>query len=384
MSRIGVEATFRHRLGSFELDASLTLPSHGVTGLFGPSGSGKTTVLRCLAGLERAREGRLRVGDETWQDEAAGRFLPPHRRGVGYVFQDANLFTHLSVRENLEFAWRRTPEGERRVGLEQAVDWLGLEALLDRTPSGLSGGERQRAALGRALVASPRLLLLDEPLSALDRVGRRKIFPYLEELSERLRIPAVYVSHDLAETARVADRLAWIVEGRIRAEGPVPEVVARLDFARWRGPDAGVVADAVVREHDDRHHLSRLSAPWGTLRVRRLDRPVGARVRVQIEASDVSVGLGPDRDSSILNEFSLRVSSIGRDGPGEVLLRLEPEADEGRTAPDADAGVHPVEGTVRPEPSPLLARITSHSLERLDLSVGQRVHARVKAVAVEP
>lgn len=381
MSDATVEAAFRHRLGSFELDATLTLPAHGVTGLFGPSGSGKTTVLRCLAGLERPRAGRLRMGSEVWQDEATGRFVPPHRRGVGYVFQDANLFPHLTVRDNLEFAWRRTPAEERRIERREVAEWLGLEELLDRHPPGLSGGERQRAALGRALAASPRLLLLDEPLSALDRVGRRQILPYLESLSGRLRIPTVYVSHDLAETARLADRLVWIVDGTIRAQGPVPRVVAGLDFARWRGAEAGVVADAVVEAHDTDHHLTRLSTAWGPLRVRRLDRSPGSRVRIQVEASDVSVGLAPDRGSSILNEFPLRVAEIGRDGPGEVLLRLERD-------PAGDGGDRGGKGTglsaTRLDPTPLLARITTLSAERLEIAAGRRVYARVKAVAVEP
>lgn len=206
----GIEAAFKGRLGAFALDVDLAVPASGVTVLFGPSGCGKTTVLRCLAGLERL-PGRLVVAGDVWQD--ASTFLAPHRRPVGYVFQEASLLAHLSVRRNLLFGFRRAG-GEKPIGLDQVSALLGLEPLLERGVARLSGGERQRVAIGRALLAQPRLLLMDEPLASLDQARKAEVLPYLDRLHEELSIPVIYVTHDAAEAARLGDRMIALRDGR--------------------------------------------------------------------------------------------------------------------------------------------------------------------------
>lgn len=217
-----VSARFEGRLGDFRLACAFDLPARGITALVGPSGAGKTTVLRCLAGLERL-EGRLVVGGEVWRE--AGRFLPPHRRAVGYVFQEASLLPHLSVRANLAFGLRRV-RGAAPTALDEVVDSLGLEPLLARAPGKLSGGERQRVAIGRALLSQPRLLLMDEPLAGLDPESKAEILPYLQRLHASLAIPALFVSHDAAEVARLADRVLVMRGGRI-APAPTATEAAR-------------------------------------------------------------------------------------------------------------------------------------------------------------
>lgn len=355
----GIRASFRTRREALTLDVELSLPPAGITALFGPSGAGKTSVLRCLAGLEPRIGGGMVVDGTVWQDEK--RHLPPHRRSVGVVFQESDLFPHLDVRRNLEYGLRRRPAGERRLDRDEVIGWLGLAPLMDRRPAGLSGGERQRVALGRALLASPRLLLLDEPMAALDEPSRREIFPYLQALRERLSIPVVYVSHSLLETARLADRMIWLVDGRVRAQGPVQEVLSGTAFARWQGSGAGVVVEAVVREHDEPFHLTGLDGPWGPLWVRRQDAAPGDRVRVELLASDVTVARTPDRESSVLNQFEAVIAEVAEGEPGEALVRLVP--------PGADGPA-------------LLARVTTRSAARLELEAGSRVWARVKSVAV--
>lgn len=352
-------ARFRLVRGPFELDATFGCPDRGVTGLFGPSGSGKTTVLRCVAGLEDGADGFLRVGDDVWHDSEHDVFVPPHQRAVGYVFQEADLFSHLDVRANLRFAFSRARN--RRIAWDDAIEWLGVGPLLARSPSRLSGGERQRVAITRALLSSPRLLLMDEPVSSLDEVNRGEILPYLQALPERLSIPILYVSHSLAEVGRLADHMVWLVDGRVKAAGPPSDVIGNLDFARWRHDDAGVVIDAVVRDHDMDGHLTRLDGPWGPVWVRHQPRQPGQRVRLQISASDVSLGLAPEPDTTIMNQFLVRVTDIGASGAGEVMVRLV--------------------SSVVPGPA-LLARITRRSQQRLGIHAGSIVYARVKSVAL--
>lgn len=354
-----LSARFRLVRGRFELDATFGCPDRGVTGLFGPSGSGKTTVLRCVAGLERDADGFLRVGDDLWHDSENDVFLPPHERAIGYVFQEADLFSHLDVRGNLRYAFRRARE--RRIAWDDAVEWLGVGPLLGRTAFRLSGGERQRVAIARALLSSPRLLLMDEPLSALDEVNRGEILPYLQALPDRLSIPILYVSHSLSEVGRLADHMVWLVEGRVKAAGPPSDVIGDIDFARWRRDEAGVVVDATIRDHDEEGHLTLLDGPWGPVWVRRQHRAAGERVRLQIHASDVSLGLVPEADTTIMNEFFVRVTDVASSGAGEVLIRLESPASGGPA---------------------LLSRITWRSQQRLGIEVGRDVYARVKSVAL--
>jgi molybdate transport system ATP-binding protein len=353
-----IEARFAMPLGAFHLDCAFRAPGRGVTALYGQSGSGKTSVLRCLAGLERAPRGALRVNGVWWQDEEQDYFLPTHRRPIGYVFQEPSLFPHLSVRANLEYGLRRVPEDARRVAFDQAVTLLGIEPLLDRRPAKLSGGERQRVAIARALLTSPKLLLMDEPLTALDASSKAEILPYLERLHTELSIPVIYVSHAPEEVARLADYLVLMEDGRVRAEGPLAELMTRLDLPLARGDAAEAVVEATVGAHDEQFHLTYLDFPGGRITVPRGDLAVGARVRLRVYARDVSLALAPQRGSSILNVFPVRVTGLAEERPGQVIVRLDA------------AGV------------PLLARVTAKSVAQLNLATGAQVYAQVKGMAL--
>ena len=365
-----IEASLRLERTGFALDVDIAAPRAGISALFGPSGCGKTTVLRAIAGLVRAR-GRVALGDEAWQDDARGIFVPTHRRSIGYVVQEAALFPHMSVRRNLEYGLRRA-EGQRRrsVDLDGLVELLGIAHLLERSPASLSGGERQRVAIARALAPAPRLLLMDEPLAALDAQRKSEILPYLERLHDELETPVLYVSHSIDEVARLADRVVLMREGRIEAEGPITEVLSRADLPMGASGDAGVVIDARVVEHDAPYQLSRIRFPGGALWVGGLDAPVGRRVRVRIIARDVSVALERPRRTSVVNVLPATIEGIREEGATMLLgLRIDPATpdDTGPAAQDA---------------ARLLARITRRSFDTLGLAVGERVHAQVKAVAL--
>jgi len=356
---MSLTARFELSHPGFALDVDLALPGSGVTALFGPSGSGKTSCLRCVAGLEHGARGRLVVAGETWQDSERGLFLPPHRRALGYVFQDANLFEHLDVRRNLLFGWKRVAPGERRLALEQVVELLGIAGLLTRMPARLSGGERQRVGIARALLTSPRLLLMDEPLAALDAERKAEILPYLERLTRELALPILYVSHAPDEVARLADHLVLLEQGRVLASGPTSAVLARLDLPIALAEDAGVVLEGRVLGHDPDYGLLSLGLP-GEQRVLLAHAPLppGQALRIKVLARDVSLSL-ERQHSSILNVLPATVAEIAPTrSPAQVLLRL----DLGGTA--------------------LLARITRYSLERLSLQPGSQVWAQLKSVAV--
>lgn len=351
-----IKARLCARLDSFRLDVDISVPGQGVTALFGHSGSGKTTLLRCIAGLQRA-EGELSINGDTWQ--ADDRFLPVHKRPLAYVFQEASLFPHLSVRGNLEYGYKRIPPSQRQVTFEQAVEWLSLTGLLSRQPDKLSGGECQRVAIARALLSSPKLLLMDEPLSALDHKSRSEIMPYLEQLHERLSIPILYVTHSPDEVARLADHLVVMEGGRVLANGPLTETLARLDLPMRRDEDAGVVIETTVTEIDSRWHLVRADFPGGSLWARDPNSHLGQRLRMRVLARDVSLALQPHDDTSILNSLPARVSEIADGGhPAVRLVRVE----VGET--------------------PLLVRLTARSVDVLGLNTGQQVWAQVKSVAV--
>jgi molybdate transport system ATP-binding protein len=258
----GIRARLRIARGDFQLDVDVHLPQHGISALFGPSGSGKTTCLRAIAGLERAPGGYVALGDEVWQDDGAGIFVPVHRRALGYVFQEASLFPHLSVRGNLEFGRKRVPASERRFDLAPVAELLGITGLLDRRPDGLSGGERQRVAIARALLAAPRLLLMDEPLAALDLRRKQEILPYLERMHDELAIPIIYVSHAPDEVARLADYLVLLDDGKSVASGALGETLARVDLPPAFADDAGVVLETVLAGHEP-DALSRLAFDGG-------------------------------------------------------------------------------------------------------------------------
>lgn len=358
---MSITARFELAFGNFALHADLELPGRGVCALFGHSGSGKTTLLRCIAGLERAPGGYLEVNGEVWQDASRALFKPTHQRPLGYVFQEASLFPHLSVRRNLEYGMRRVPHSERRVALEQAIELLGIGQLLERKPEALSGGERQRVGIARALATSPRLLLMDEPLAALDRARKQEILPYLERLHNELEIPVLYVTHAPEEVAQLADHLVLLEQGRVVASGAIGEMMVRLDLPLAHQDDASAVVEAIVAAHDDHYHLTTLEFDGGTLLVGRSEQPLGTAVRLRIQARDVSLALARHDDSSILNILPARVMAFEAEGPVQVLVKLC-AGSSGRT--------------------PLLARITCKSADALSLAVGQSLYVQIKSVAL--
>ncbi len=357
-----IHARFRLDRSDFSLDIDLVLPGRGVTALFGHSGSGKTTCLRAIAGLERAPGGLFTLGDEVWQDESLGIFMPTHHRALGYVFQEASLFAHLSVRRNMEFGQKRGQKNrlasEHHFDLASVAELLGIGALLERMPASLSGGERQRVAIARALLTAPRLLLLDEPLAALDLKRKQEILPYLERLHDELSIPVIYVSHAPDEVARLADHLVLLDAGRVVASGPLSETLARADLPPAFADDAGVVLDTTLIG-PEADNLSQLDFAGGSLHVGRRPEAPGSRLRCRIHARDVSLALERPQASSILNILYATVTAVvATDKPGQVLVQMR----VGTTS--------------------LLARITERSRRELGIAPGLSVWVQIKAVAL--
>ncbi|MEX8494594.1 molybdenum ABC transporter ATP-binding protein [Sphaerotilus sp.] len=355
-----IEARLALARRGFALDVSLALPSQGVSALFGPSGCGKTTLLRALAGLERAT-GRVALDGVVWQDDAV--FVPTHQRPIGYVIQEAALFPHLDVRRNLDYGRSRIAPGVRRIALDQAVDLLGIGALMERRPATLSGGERQRVAIARALATSPRLLLMDEPLAALDAARKAEILPYLERLHREMALPIVYVTHALDEVARLADHLVLLRAGQVLAEGGVAALFARTDLPLGRQDEVGVVLEAVVAAHDVPYGLTRITVPGASLWLGAVDLPPGSPVRARVLARDVSIAREAPQHSSILNVLPVTLEQLEAEGR-TVLLRLRLGSGED------------------PAAAALLARITRRSADMLGLQPGDRLHAQVKGVAL--
>jgi molybdate transport system ATP-binding protein len=357
-----IEARLRLQRRDFALDVDLAIPSRGITALVGPSGCGKTTVLRALAGLERAA-GRVAIDGETWQDDAVGRFVPTHLRPLGYVIQEAALFPHLDVRANLLYGRKRSDAEARHVELDAVIELLGIAPLQSRRPTTLSGGERQRVAIARALATGPRLLLMDEPLAALDAARKAEILPYLERLHRELALPVVYVTHAMDEAARLADHLVLMREGRVEAAGPLADLMARTDLSLSRQDEAGVVIEAEVVEHDAHHGLTCIGSAGALLWVGGAAARPGERVRARVLARDVSVTRQPPGETSILNVLPVVLESVQRERT-TALLRL-------RVGSDSSA-----------DPWTLLARITSKSFDLLRLQPGDALHAQIKGVAL--
>lgn len=354
----GITARFATRLGNFSLDVDLQLPGRGVIALFGHSGSGKTTLLRAIAGLEHFA-GELMVNGAVWQNDKI--FLPVHQRPIGYVFQEASLFPHLSVRDNLEFGLRRIDSAQRQIKLEQVIEWLGIGHLLARRPQRLSGGERQRVAIGRALLTSPKLLLMDEPLSALDEKSKQEILPYLERLHDELAIPVLYVSHSIAEVSRLSDYIVQMEEGRAVDQGTAVELLSSLHQHFVPGEEPGAVIEAQITDHDEHHHLTIIGLPGGLqILAPRLAAVVGARARVRIPAREVSIALNVPQGTSILNILPARIVDHSEGDPGRVLVQLCLDGSETR----------------------LLSRISRYSWERLELHNGMAVQAQIKSMSL--
>jgi molybdate transport system ATP-binding protein len=355
-----LEVDIEHRLADFALDIHFQA-GRGLTALFGRSGAGKTSVVNAIAGLLHPRRGRIVIDGSVLLDTERAISIPTYRRRVGYVFQEGRLFPHLTVRQNLLFGrWFAPARETRAANLDDVVDLLGIASLLDRRPGRLSGGEKQRVAIGRALLASPRLLLMDEPLASLDARRRDEILPYLERLRDEARIPIVYVSHSIAEVTRLATTIVLISAGRVHAVGPVQEVMGRAELYPLAGRfEAGAVLGVRITAHDPCWSLTQLTGDFGNLTVPRLDAPIGTALRVRIRARDVILAVARPTGISALNVLAAEVERLVpiEEGALDVQLRL---------------------GAGR-----LLARVTRLSGEALGLAVGRDVFAVIKTVAID-
>ncbi len=356
----GISIALALQREGFRLDIDLTLPANGVTVLFGPSGSGKTTILRCIAGLEAAT-GYLSMGNEVWQDDRSGRFLPTWQRELGYVFQEASLFEHLDVRRNLDFGLRRTgiERQAARKALDDAIELLGIASLLDRSTINLSGGEKQRVAIARALVTQPKILLLDEPLASLDVARRKEILPWLERLHRELQIPVIYVTHSLDELAKLADHVVMLENGRVTASGSLREICTNAAMAAAAGDEAGVVIESRITGVDPRFHLAEVAFGDDTLSVRDAGLKIGSTIRLRILARDVSLATSAQSHSTIQNVIPGVIESITDDAHASQALV-----------------------TVRCANELLLSRVTRRALATLQLDKGSPVWALVKSAAL--
>ena len=355
-----LEASLQLTRGSFSLNAELQIPNRGISGIFGDSGCGKTTLLRCLAGLERADSGSVVVNGESWQSTGNGSdtFLEPCERSVGMVFQDARLFSHLDVRDNLLYGFKRQ-QRKQWIGLDDVVSLLGIEGLLSRRVHHLSGGERQRIAIGRALLSQPELLLLDEPLAALDRNRKREIMPFLERMHRELEIPIIYVSHSLSEITSLVDHLVLMERGRTIASGALDKMLTRLDMPLADDVDATTVISGTVTRMEDRYQLMGVDTPVGELLIPKGSVIVGDRVRLKIQARDVSLCLERPEQTSIINIFPATIVELDPSHEYHVNVRLEA------------GGAH------------ILSRVSHLSLERLELAVEKQLFVQVKGIAME-
>ena len=348
---MSVDISLKARLGDFSLDAEFNIDRPGITALFGPSGAGKTTIINAVAGLLKPQTGRVAINGRVVLDTGAGVFVPIRKRRVGYVFQDFRLFPHMTVERNLLFGWRRSLAPADQTQISHVIDLLGLSALLSRSPRNLSGGERQRVALGRALLSTPELLLLDEPMAAIDPARRAEIFPYLERLKTEQRVPMLYVSHAIEEVARLADELVLIDEGRVVRQGSVFDLMPEIELA------SGTVLPVTLMRHRD-DGLSELAFAGGQLVVPRLAAPIGHRLRARIAAQDIMVARAEPSAISANNVLATTIAEL-RPSSGRVDVHLSC-------------------GEVR-----LVSRITQASATRLALAPGMNVFAIIKAVTVD-
>ena len=350
-----IECKIKIQLESFMLDANFSIPDRGITVVFGPSGSGKTTLFRAIAGLEKSDDGFLKIGDSVWQK--GEDFLATHKRQIGYVFQDAALFDHLDVKGNLNFVVKRAI-GLKEDFIESIHNLLEIKTLLNRKTTQLSGGEKQRVAIARALLTNPKILLLDEPLSALDLKRKNEILPYLDSIHNDLEIPILYVTHSQDEMSRLADHLLLIEDGNIVGSGPVNDMLTRFDMPLSHGGDAVSIIEAEVLKRDSEFNLMHLDFLGGQFIVPDNSFPVQTKVRIRVVARDVSLTKSKQVDTSILNIFPAMVQEIVNEGEAQVMVRLQ------------------IKETI------LLACITRKSSYKLRLEKGSEVFVQVKSVAI--
>ena len=358
-----IEIAIEKRLGAFSLDARFAAPDSGITALFGRSGAGKTSLVNALAGLIRPDRGRIAVAGVPLFDSERGIDVPPEKRRLGYVFQEGRLFPHYSVRGNLLYGRKRAGDTDGP-SFDTIVALLGIADLLERRPADLSGGEKQRVAIGRALLASPRLLLMDEPLASLDAARKAEILPFIERLRDELKLPVFYVSHEMDEIIRLADLLVLVDQGKIAAMGEVEDLTSRLDLWPLTGRyEAGAVIRTTLRGHDTSYGLSELAFPGGRLRVTRLELPLGTPLRVRIRARDVVIATERPTHLSIRNAFAGTIVEIQADRGPQVDLKLDIGTSE--------------------RPVMLLARITLRAFQELQLAPGKQIFALVKTVSFD-
>lgn len=353
-----ITTRFQLQFTDFQLAVDLCLPGAGITVLFGHSGSGKTTLLRCIAGLQRAPQGFLKINGQVWQDSENDFFLPTHKRALGYVFQEANLFSHLTVAENLQFGLKRIAKSLASINLQQTLELLGIEHLLSRLPEHLSGGERQRVAIARALALNPEILLMDEPLASLDAKRKQELLPYFMRLHEELKIPILYVTHSQQEVAQLADHLVILAEGKVIATGGLSETLNRLDLPLTQDQQAATVWEGKVAAHEPNYHLTQAAFEGVTLSLPAMDARISSPLRVQIFARDVSITLEAPKASSILNVLAATISGLVDDQAGQSLVQLK----VGKQF--------------------LLANITRKSRLLLDLQIGMAVYVQIKGTSI--
>jgi molybdate transport system ATP-binding protein len=343
----------------FSLQLDVQLPDQGITVILGASGAGKTSLLRCVAGLDRADHARIEMGGVLWQDDQQGVFVPTWQRALGYVFQEASLLPHLTVKQNLTYGLKRIGSRTPMHSLAQAIELLGIGHLLERSPAGLSGGERQRVALARALASQPRILLLDEPMASLDAARRQEILPWLEKMRDELHLPMLYVTHAANEAARLGAHMLVLEHGQVQAQGTVSEVFANIHQPLGAGEDMGALLQGTLVERHADWHLCRIAFDGGELWLRDSGLAVGQSVRMRVLARDVSIATVAPQHTSIQNLLSAVIEAVADDDhPSQVLVRL------------------------RVGPSAVLSRITQRAWAQLRLLVGQQVFLQVKTVAL--
>ncbi|MDD9892553.1 MAG: molybdenum ABC transporter ATP-binding protein [Gammaproteobacteria bacterium] len=335
----------------FSLNAEFTTASKGVTALFGHSGCGKTSILRAIAGLDKHANSHITFNAQTWQSSST--FVASHQRRIAYVFQDSLLFPHLDVMENIRFG---ETKADKSLALEEILDLLQIGPLLKKPINSLSGGEKQRVAIARALNASPQLLLMDEPLAALDGKAKLRLLSILQSLQQRLDIPMLYVSHSVPEVARLADHLVYLNEGSVIASGNTAELLTDLKLPLAHATEAGAMLNAAVV--DQKRDLLVVDTAVGQLLLPAHDGPVPKELRLHIAARDVSIALSKPQDSSILNILPATITDITPESNGQALLQLQ--AETGR----------------------FLAKISQTSLQRLSLNKGAHVYAQIKGIAL--